>query len=88
MRGHVVKEEVKILEITINARQVIALVWTVIAIVVSLVVVLAMGLPTLGYTVPPWWLTVAAFFAVFLVVTLPVYLLLALWGIATKSENE
>ena len=76
------------MEITINARQVIALIWTVIAIVVSLIVVLAMGIPTLGYTAPPWWLTVAAFFAVFLVVTLPVYLLLALWGIATKSDND
>jgi len=81
-------EEVKILEITINAKQVIALVWTVIAIVVSLIVVLAMGLPTLGYSSPPWWLTVAAFFAVFLVITLPIYLLIAVWGMATKYENE
>ena len=81
-------EEVKILEITINAKQVIALVWTVIAIVVSLIVVLGMDVPILGYNVPPWWLTVALFFAVFLVITLPVYLLIAVWGIATRSENE
>ncbi len=76
------------MEITINARQVIAVVWTFVAIVISLIVVLAMGVPTLGFTAPPWWMMVAAFFAVFLVVTLPVYLLIALWGIATRSENE
>ncbi|GEM_PF-1771425 len=83
-------EEVKIVEITINAKQVIALVWTFIAIVLSLIVVLAMGLPSSGTSLSsaPWWLLIAVFFAVFLVITLPIYLLLALWGIAGKSENE
>jgi len=77
------------LEITINTRQAIAVVWTFIAIVLSLIVVLAMGLlPSLGYTATPWWLMIAAFFGVFLVITLPVYLLIALWSIATKYENE
>ena len=83
-------EEVRILEITINTKQVIALVWTLIAIVLSLIVVLAMGLPYsgLGISAVPWWLMIAAFFGVFLVITLPVYLLIALWGIATRYENE
>jgi H+/Cl- antiporter ClcA len=86
-------EEVKILEITINTKQAIAIVWTLIAIALSLIVVLAMDLPysILGtqysYNVP-WWLMIAAFFGVFLIITLPVYLLIALWGIATKYENE
>lgn len=86
-------EEVRILEITINTKQAIALVWTLIAIVLSLIIVLAMGLPysILGgayYSGVPWWLMIAAFFGVFLVITLPVYLLIALWGIATRYENE
>jgi len=81
------------LEITINAKQAIAAIWTLIAIVLSLIVVLAMGLPysILGSEIVsavPWWLMIAAFFGVFLVITLPVYLLIALWGIATKYENE
>jgi hypothetical protein len=83
-------EEVKIVEITINTRQASALVWTLIAIVLSLIVVLAMGLPSspVSITAAPWWLMIAVFFAVFLVITLPIYLLLALWGIAGRSENE
>ncbi|HVP16881.1 MAG TPA: hypothetical protein VMT42_05915 [candidate division Zixibacteria bacterium] len=86
-------EEVRILEITINIKQAIALVWTLIAIALSLIVVLEMGLPQsiLGTSyVPgvPWWLLIAAFFGVFLVITLPVYLLIALWGITSRNENE
>jgi len=81
------------LEITINIKQAIALVWTLIAIALSLIVVLEMGLPQsiLGTSyVPgvPWWLLIAAFFGVFLVITLPVYLLIALWGITSRNENE
>ena len=86
-------EEVRILEITINLKQAIALVWTLIAIALSLIVVLAMGFPTIivGTSIAspvPWWLMIAAFFGVFLVITLPVYLLIALWGIATRYEEE
>ena len=83
-------EEVKIVEITVNAKQVIALVWTLVAIVLSLIVVLAMDLPSSGSSLSsaPWWLMIAVFFAVFLVITLPIYLLIALWGITTRSENE
>jgi hypothetical protein len=86
-------EEVRILEITINAKQAIAVIWTLIAVVLSLIVVLAMGLPysilgTSFTSAVPWWLMIAAFFAVFLVITLPVYLLIALWGIAGRNENE
>jgi hypothetical protein len=77
-------EEVRILEITINAKQVLAVVWTMIAIVISLIVILAMW----WLTPVPWWVYIAAFFGIFLVVTLPVYLLIALWGIATRYDNE
>jgi len=83
---------VKVLEITINTKQVIAAVWTMIAIIISLIVVLAMGLPSaLGGTIfagAPWWFMIAAFFGVFLLITLPVFLLIALWAIATRPENE
>jgi len=73
------------MEITINARQVLALVWTLIAIVLSLVVALATGW---NYPSVPWWLMIAVFFGVFLLITLPVYLLIALWGVTSKSEAE
>jgi len=78
------------LEITINTKQVIASVWTLIAIILSLIVVLAMGIPFpgLGFAAVPWWILIAVFFGVFLVITLPVYLLIALWGIATRNEDE
>ena len=78
------------MEITINTKQVIALVWTVIAFALSLIVVLAMGLPSSGVSLSsaPWWLMIGVFFAVFLVITLPIYLLLALWGMAGRSEDE
>jgi hypothetical protein len=74
------------LEITINARQAIAIVWTVIAIAVSLIIVIAMRFD-LDSNVP-WYVLVALFFGVLLVITLPVYLLIALWGIATKPSEE
>jgi hypothetical protein len=76
-------------EITINMKQAIALIWTLIAIVLSLIIVLGMGFPYMGVSsYAPWWLLVAAFFGVLLVITLPVYLLIALWGILGKPEAE
>jgi len=76
---------VKVLEITINAKQVIAAVWTMIAIVISLI----FGLGWLLDKNPlPWYILMALLFGVFLVVALPVYLLLALWAIATRPESE
>lgn len=81
------------MEITINAKQAILAIWTLIAIAVSLIIVLGIGFPFsfFGSSVssgPPWWLLVAAFFAVLLVITLPVYLLVAVWGMLSKSESE
>jgi len=76
------------LEITINAKQLIAAIWTLIAIVISVTVVLAMGFfPNSWFVIGwPWWALIAAFFAVLLIIALPVYLLIALWAIASKSE--
>ena len=82
------------LEITVNTKQVIAVVWTLIAIVLSLIIVLGMAFPysVIGggtyYAGVPWWMIIAAFFAVLLVITLPVYLLIALWALVTRSESE
>jgi len=80
------------LEITINTRQAIAIIWTIIAIVISLIVDLGMGIPSVltgtTFAGAPWWFIVAAFFGIFLLVTLPVYLLLALWGLAARPDNE
>jgi hypothetical protein len=73
------------MEVTVNIKQASALVWTLIAVALSLIVVLAMGF---DYSMMPWWVIIAAFFAVFLVITLPVYLLIALWSIVAKPEAE
>ncbi|MGA2767437.1 MAG: hypothetical protein ABSF24_03885 [Candidatus Bathyarchaeia archaeon] len=87
-------EEVRILEITINTKQAIAIVWTLIAIVVSLIIALGMGFPYSTYfggtyySGVPWWMIIAVFFGVLLVITLPVYLLIAVWSIASRHESE
>ncbi|MGD0496374.1 MAG: hypothetical protein ABSB28_10135 [Candidatus Bathyarchaeia archaeon] len=78
------------MEISINAKQIIAVVWTIIAFVISLIIVLALGYPTSGtYNVfgGPWQYLVALFFGLFLVITVPVYLLIALWHIVSKWDT-
>jgi uncharacterized membrane protein len=81
---------VKVLEITINAKQLIAIVWTVIAIVVSVIVVLAIGFFPNSWFVAswPWWALIATFFGVWLIIVLPVYLFIALWGVTSNSATE
>jgi uncharacterized membrane protein len=77
-------------EITINAKQIIAVVWTIIAAVISLIIVLALGYPTsstYGVFGGPWQYLVALFFGLFLVITVPAYLLIAVWQIVSKSET-
>jgi uncharacterized membrane protein len=80
---------VKKLEITVNAKQAIAFVWTFVAIAFSLIVTLATGWPNsiIGGTAP-WWVMIMVFFGVFLLTTLPVYLLIVLWELVAKSGNE
>jgi hypothetical protein len=91
---HFIMEEVRLLEITVNMKQAVAVVWTLIAIVLSLIITLGMGFPysILGYgayyAAVPWWMMIAAFFGVLLVITLPVYLLIVLWALVAKSEGE
>jgi hypothetical protein len=71
---------------------VIAIIWTFTAIVLSAIIALELGFPysMLGtyYSGVPLWMMVAAFFGVFLVITLPVYLLVALFEMVSKAENE
>jgi len=77
-------------EISINAKQIIAVVWTIIAIVISLIIVVALGYPTSGnYSIfgGPWQYLTALFFGLFLVITVPVYLLIALWHIVSKWDT-
>jgi hypothetical protein len=77
------------LEVTVNAKQVIALIWTLIAVVLSLIIVLGTGFPNwMGLGPLPWWMVLAAFFGVLLVITLPVYLLLVVWALVAKPESE
>ncbi len=76
------------MEITINAKQMIAFIWTMIAVALSLIIVLAPVSPFF-FGSGPWQMAVLLFFVSVLVLTLPVYLLLALWHILSeKSETD
>jgi len=76
------------LEITINAKQMIAFIWTMIAVALSLIIVLAPVSPFF-FGSSGWQMGVLLFFVSVLVLTLPVYLLLALWHILSeKSETD
>lgn len=81
--------EVRILEFTINAKQLMAVIWTLIAIVLSLAIVFALGFPySLGFSYStPWSILVALFFGLLLVITLPMYLFLALWQVLAKADT-
>lgn len=70
------------MEFTINSKQVIVIAWTLIAAAISLIVVATIASPYYS----PWQLSVALFFGLLLVMTLPVYLLIALWQMLSKSE--
>jgi uncharacterized membrane protein len=83
-------EEVRTLEYTLNAKQVIALIWTLIAVVISFIVVFALGFPynVLGVSYSSTWpVLVALFFGILLVITLPMYLFMALWQVLSKSDT-
>jgi hypothetical protein len=77
------------MEFTINVKQGIAMVWTFVAAVLSLIITIAMGWPTSTYGTifsAAWEWLVVLFFGVFLILTIPVYLLIALWHIVSKSD--
>ena len=87
------------MEITINAKQMLAFIWTMIAVALSLIIVLAPVSPlkvvrdatdlTFFFGSSPWQMALLLFFVSVLVLTLPVYLLLALWHILSeKSETD
>ena len=80
------------LEFSINVKQGIAIIWTIIAVIISLIIVLAMGWPvsnTFSSVFPAAWeWLVVVFFGLFLVLTVPVYLLIALWHIVSKWDSS
>ena len=80
------------MEFSINVKQAVAVIWTAIALIISLVIVLAIGWSTFG-TVSAifpagWQWLVVLFFGLFLVMTIPVYLLIALWHIVSKWDSS
>jgi len=79
------------LEFSINAKQSIAIIWTIIAIIISLIVTLAIGWPVSSEAAlifpAAWEWLVVLFFGLFLVLAVPVYLLIALWHIVSKSDT-
>jgi hypothetical protein len=80
------------LEFSINVKQGIAIIWTIIAIIISLIVALAMGWPTYAaygsIFAAAWQWLVVLFFGLFLIMTVPVYLLIALWHIVSKWDSS
>ena len=74
----------KVLEFTVNAKQVIVIIWTLISVVLSLVLVLTYSFPYFG----SWQMSMGLFFALLLVMTLPVYILIALLQVLSKSETS
>jgi ABC-type transport system involved in multi-copper enzyme maturation permease subunit len=79
-------KEVGSLEFTITGKQLIAAIWTLIAVVLSIIIVIGIG-NYYGGVYSEQWVLVALFFGLVLVIILPVYLLLALWQAMTKSES-
>jgi len=75
-----------LLEFTINGKQLIAVIWTLIAVVLSIIIVIGIG-NYYGGVYSQQWVLVALFFGLVLVIILPVYLILALWQVMTKSES-
>jgi hypothetical protein len=67
-------------KIAINTKQAIAIVWTLVAIPLALIVTLATGLPnsiignSASTSPAPWWAMIAVFFGFLFLITLPVYL--------------
>ncbi len=75
------------LVLKVNTKQLLALLWTLVSVVVSLIVVLSLGY--FPYFTLTWQTAIMLFFAVFLVMTLPIYLLIAVWHILSeKVESE
>jgi hypothetical protein len=78
-------EEVTMVEISINTKQAIALIWTLFAFALSLAIALSINMFISAAL--QWWELIAIFFGLFLIITIPVFLLLALWQIMSKWEN-
>jgi hypothetical protein len=74
--------EVGVLEFSVNSRQAIVAVWTLISLAISLTVVLSLGNP---FSLGSWQLSLGIFFALTLVMVLPAYLLIALWQIVSEE---
>jgi uncharacterized membrane protein len=79
-------------EISVNGKQIIAVIWSLVAIVIALIVVLAMGNATFadfgGFFAAPWEWLIVLFFGLVLIITIPVYLLLALWSVVSRSDSS
>jgi magnesium-transporting ATPase (P-type) len=75
-------ERARMLEFSVNSKQMIAIVWTLISIALSLSVGISMGFSIQSGL---WQLPLGMFFVLLLIMILPVYLFIALWEI-TASE--
>jgi hypothetical protein len=72
------------LEFTVNAKQLIVVIWSLIAVVLSLVIVFALG--SSWYISATWSTLLALFFGLLLIIILPMYLFMVVWHVLSKSE--
>ena len=75
-------EGATVLKFSINSKQLIAAVWTLISIGISLSVALSLGF---SFQSSSWQLSLGLFFVLLLVMVLPAYLLIALWQIMSTD---
>ena len=69
-------ERPRLMQLSINSKQLVAIVWTLISIAISLSVALSLNFSIRSSS---WQLPLGLFFALLLVMILPAYLLIALW---------
>jgi hypothetical protein len=72
------------LEFVINAKQAVVIIWTLISIVLALAIVLTLGFP---FVMNSWQMLLGLFFGLLLVMTLPIYLLVALLQFLSKETS-
>jgi len=76
-----------VLEFTINTKQMIVIIWTMISVVLSLAIVLNFGFPYVLYY-DSWPVLMGLFFVFLLVMTLPIYIFIAILQVLSKSETS
>jgi uncharacterized membrane protein len=79
--------EVKIVQFTVNAKQIILVLWTLISVIVAVVIALSLSSVYSMYYLP-WQLLLGVFLGALLAMLLPVYLFIALWSWLSGRDHD